>query len=196
MYNEDIISMLDRKAACSNNDTRQPARKVQRESGLQIQCVTWFRMQYPAFAKLLFHAKNESSMRSRRIAIDAAGGVVPGVPDLILALPAFYPENVSLSSYEESMGFFGNDGFFCNLGIELKYGKTNNQTPAQKEFQKFYEASGNRYELVRSLDQFIAVVKDYMKHVPESVKINVGKVFVSDPVTDHNKRTLRRIAKG
>lgn len=196
MYNEDIISMLDRKAACCNKDTRQPVRKVQRESSLQIQCVTWFRMQYPAFAKLLFHAKNESSMRSRRIAIDAAGGVVPGVPDLILALPAFYPEKVSLSCNGMSMEFNGDDVFFCNLGIELKYGKTNNQTPAQKEFQKFYEASGNRYELVRSLDQFIAVVKDYMKHVPESVKINVGKVFVSDPVTDHNKRTLRRIAKG
>lgn len=196
MYNEDIISMLDRKAACSNNDTRQPVRKVQREASLQIQCVTWFRMQYPAFAKLLFHAKNESSMRSRRIAIDAAGGVVPGVPDLILALPAFYPEKAFLSCNEMSMGFSGDDIFFCNLGIELKYGNTNNQTPAQKEFQKFYEASENRYELVRSLDQFIAVVKDYMKHVPESVKINVGKVFVSDPVTDHNKRTLRRIAKG
>lgn len=191
MYNEDIISMLDRKAACSNNDTRQPVRKVQRESSLQIQCVTWFRMQYPAFAKLLFHAKNESSMRSRRIAIDAAGGVVPGVPDLILALPAFYPENISLSS----MVISGDDGFFCNLGIELKYGKTNNQTPAQKEFQKFYEASGSRYELVRSLDQFIAVVKDYMKHVPEGVKLNINKVFLSDPVTDHNRRTLRKIAK-
>ena len=189
-YSKDIISMLDRRAACSNrNETRQPVRKVQREGGLQIQCVTWFRMQYPAFAKLLFHAKNESAMKSRRVAIDAAGGVVPGVPDLILALPAFYPENFSLSCNGTSGGFSGDDGLFCNLGIELKYGKTNSQSPAQKE------ASGNRYELVRSLDQFIAVVKDYMKHVPEAVKINVGKVFVSDPVTDHNKRTLRRIAK-
>lgn len=196
MFSEDIISILDRKSTCNNNETRQPVRKVQREGGLQIQCVTWFRMQYPAFAKLLFHAKNESSIKSRRVAIDAAGGVVPGVPDLILALPAFYPEKAFLSCNEMSMEFSGDDIFFCNLGIELKYGKTNNQTPAQKEFQKFYEASGNRYELVRSLDQFIAVVKDYMKHVPESVKINVGKVFVSDPVTDHNKRTLRRIAKG
>lgn len=192
MYNEDIISMLDRKAACSNNDTRQPARKVQRESGLQIQCVTWFRMQYPAFAKLLFHAKNESIIRSRRVAIDAAGGVVPGVPDLILAIPAFYPSRIDTSTRE----VISETSYYCSLGIELKYGKTNNQSPAQKEFQKFYEASGNRYELVRSLDQFMDVVKDYMVHVPVEVRSNINKLYHSDPVTDHNKKILSRIAKG
>ena len=183
-YSKDIISMLDRRAAgINNNETRQPVRKVQREGGLQIQCVTWFRMQYPAFAKLLFHAKNESAMKSRRVAIDAAGGVVPGVPDLILALPAH--------------GAWGEYGIlYCQLGIELKYGNTNNQSPAQKEFQKFYEASGNCYVLVRSLDQFMDVVNDYMAHVPNDVKQNINKLYHTDAVTEHNKRTLRRIAKG
>ena len=67
----------------------KPKRKCrQHEGSLQIACVRWFRLQYPQYAMLLFHPRNEAGQgKSKRIAIDAAAGVVAGVPDLMLALP-------------------------------------------------------------------------------------------------------------
>lgn len=178
-YNRTIIDTLNRTASAQSRESVQSANKrCQREGGLQIQCVRWFRYQYPAFSKLLYHAKNESSTYSRRVAIDAAQGVVSGVPDLILALPAVDKQS---------------GGLFLSLGIELKYGKINNQTASQKEFQKYYEAVGHKYMVIRSLDEFITAVKAYMSNVPESAKNRIGKLYYSDPETESNKQKLQRL---
>lgn len=185
-YSKDIIAMLDAKSSAPQGD-KPKRRAIQHEGGLQIQCVSWFKYQYPAFAKLLFHAKNEAGGHNpKKVAIDAAAGVVPGVPDLILALPAVYEEEKQGDGYTWVSSFF-------DLGIEMKFGKTNNQTPAQKEFQQFYEASGHKYVVVRSLDEFMSVVKDYMQHVPSDIIQKVKAVYDSDPITAANKNLLNKI---
>lgn len=153
----------------------KPKRKCrQHEGSLQIACVRWFRTQYPKYATLLFHPRNEAAQgKSKRIAIDAAAGVVAGVPDLMLALPHM---DISLPITDDSpvkKMYFG-------LGIELKYGKTNNQTPAQRKFQRHYQAAGYAYHVVRSLEEFIKVVTDYMKWIPLSVQIQVGNEYAYD----------------
>ena len=187
-YSKKIIDMLNSKCQQSNNTT--PRRRVQRESGLQIQCVRWFQLQYPAFSRLLYHAKNESASASRRVAIEAAAGVVPGVPDLILALPA---KPASPHAIEVNGVIYQTVIQYTSLGIELKYGKTNNQSTAQREFQAFYEAAGNKYLVIRSLDEFITAVNDYMAHVPEEILAKVRKVYHSDANTDANKKRLQSI---
>ena len=184
-YSKDIIEMLDAKASATQGE-KPRRRAVQREGGLQIQCVSWFKYQYPAFTKLLFHAKNEASHSSRKVAIDAAAGVVPGVPDLILALPAVYEEEKQGDGCTWASSFF-------DLGIEMKFGKTNNQTPAQKEFQQFYEASGHKYVVVRNLDEFISLIKDYMQHVPGYIVNRIKELHAADHVTAANKRLLSQI---
>ena len=39
------------------------------------------------------------------------------------------------------------------------------QQESQKEWQKAVESAGNKYVVVRSLDEFIEVVTDYLKDV-------------------------------
>lgn len=159
-------------------------RKIQHEGGLQIACVRWFRLLYPKFSKLLFHPKNEADgAHGKKIAINAAAGVVPGVPDLILALPS---SKLLKSEYIViPIGFFG-------LGIELKYGKTNNQTDHQKRFQAYWEAAGYKYSLCRSLEDFMEVINEYMNGIPDYVKDSVTKLQLDD-INEHNKEVLKKI---
>lgn len=162
----------------------KPKRKCrQHEGSLQIACVRWFRLQYPQYAMLLFHPRNEAAHgKSKRIAIDAAAGVVAGVPDLMLALPYFSADNKR---------------FRCGLGIELKYGKTNNQTPAQRKFQQYYTAAGYAYHVVRSLEEFIEVVSNYMRHIPTAAEILIQQQYIRDKQEqdEYNKNKLKKITK-
>lgn len=113
------------------------------EDNLQRSCVRWFDLQYPQYKLRLHHSPNGG----KRNAIEAAKfkqmGVRAGFPDLILLIPnKFYP--------------------FC--GIELKI-KTGRQSENQKAYQKSFESIGAKYVVVRSLDEFIEVVNDYLKEI-------------------------------
>ena len=162
-------------------------RKVQHEGQLQIACVRWFRLQYPAFATLLFHPKNEAdgATSPKRIAINAATGVVPGVPDLILALPSLREGKMGIIEEHPDL-YFG-------LGIELKYGKTNNQTAHQHRFQGYWQSAGYKYALCRSLEDFIQVVTDYMRAVDANIYEKVRSYHHTIDDTEHNKQVLNKI---
>ena len=162
-------------------------KKVQREGALQIACVKWFRLQYPAFSTLFFHPKNEAESYGKKIAINAAAGVVPGVPDIILALPSIREENIGDLSPHRA--------FYHALGIELKYGHTNQQSAHQKEFQAYWDAAGYKYVLCRSLEEVMQQVNDYMQNVPLSAKQSVSMIYHSDPDTEANKKLLNKITK-
>lgn len=168
----------------------KPKRKCkQHEGSLQIACVRWFRLQYPQYAMLLFHPRNEAAHgKSKRIAIDTAAGVVAGVPDLMLALPHM---DLSLPSGPDIREWY------FGLGIELKYGKTNNQTPAQRKFQRYYTAAGYAYHVVRSLEEFIEVVSDYMRHIPTAAEILIQQQYTRDKQEqdEYNKNKLKKITK-
>lgn len=180
-YNKQIIDALNARGQ-QKSEEKPRKHNFQREGGLQIQCVTWFRYQYKAFSKLLIHPRNEAGKpSSRKVAIDAAAGVVPGVPDLMLLLPS--QEIVT----DEPNVYFG-------LGIELKYGKTNNQSPAQKEYQRYMEAAGYKYVVVRSLEEFQKVVTGYMSSALFAYKERVHNLFGQDDDTASNKALLKRIA--
>lgn len=185
MNKEELQALLNGKKPQGEDKTKQ--RRVQHEGMLQMACVKWFRLQYPAFSHLLFHPKNESdgATSGKKIAINAATGVVPGVPDLILALPAYQTEQPAE---------FPHRAFIHGLGIELKNGKRNNQSAHQQLFQQYWEAAGYQYALVRSLEDFITTVRDYMDQVPFSAKQEVKLVYHSDPDTEANKKLLAKIA--
>ncbi len=163
-------------------------RKVQHEGQLQMACVKWFRMQYPAFATLLFHPKNESdgATSPKKIAINAASGVVAGVPDLILALPSYREDGGSTCKLQH---------VYHGLGIELKYGKTNNQTAHQRLFQGYWQRAGYKYALCRSLEDFMEVVKDYMATTDAVAYEDVRSFHFAHDDTEHNKQVLNKIIK-
>ena len=181
----DKQELIDRLNGNYPDYTQSPKqKKVQREGQLQMACVKWFRMQYPAFSTLLFHPKNEAdgATSGKKIAINAASGVVPGVPDLILALPSLRRDSSDFPYY------FG-------LGIELKYGKTNNQTARQKLFQGYWQSAGYGYALCRSLEDFMQVVQDYMFAAEANVYERVRSFHHSNDDTEHNKQVLDKIIK-
>lgn len=188
MDRQELIDRLNGNYPEYTKKSATKQKKVQREGQLQIACVQWFRLQYPAFSTLFFHPKNEAESYGKKIAINAAAGVVPGVPDLILALPSI--------RYEENIGDLSpHKAFYHALGIELKYGHTNQQSARQKEFQAFWEAAGYKYVLCRSLEEVKQQVDDYMRHAPLSARQDVSVVYHSDSATEANKKLLNKIIK-
>lgn len=129
------------------------------ESKLQQTCVAWFRAQYPHFAMLLVHPINEGSghtqMDRRRQGIHKAEGAVAGVPDLLLFLPSV------IEVVDESL--MNRTGFrmYNGLGIELKTPK-GKQSQEQKNFEKIFKTACYEYRIVRSLDDFKRVIRNYL----------------------------------
>lgn len=111
------------------------------EDDLQMQCVRWFRLQYPQLARLLHHSPNGGRRDAREGARFKQMGTQAGFPDLILLVA--------------SQGYHA-------LLLELKT-RTGRQQDSQKEYQQLAEAQGYRYVVIRSLEAFMDEVSTYMK---------------------------------
>lgn len=119
------------------------AKTLHTESKLQIQCVTWFRYQYPHLAPLFFAVPNGGNRNAREAAIMKAEGITAGVSDLILNIPG---------------------GIHSQLAIEMKDTK-GTQSPAQKRYQRYATAVGIKYIVCRSFDDFKDEVTNYLETV-------------------------------
>lgn len=133
-------STLDKMLAMANEPVRRHPRYL--EDKLQINCRYWFDCQYPQHRLLLHHSPNEGLLmrHDRDGAKRKAMGMRPGFPDFILLVPnKVYPF----------------------LAVELKSEK-GRQSEHQKEYQQALERVGGKYVIIRSLDEFMAVVNDYL----------------------------------
>lgn len=121
--------------------TRKPP--SDEEHRIQVSCVNWFKLAHPDLANILFAIPNGG----RRDAVTGAKlkeeGVLAGVADLIL---------------------LKRNKRFGGLCIEMKT-RTGKQSETQKRWQKDVEATGNKYVVCRSLDEFIKVVTEYLNDV-------------------------------
>ncbi len=111
------------------------------EHKLQVSMVNWFRLQYPSMRHNLFAVPNggrRDASTGRRLKDE---GVLAGVSDLIL-----------LKSNQH----------YGALLIETKT-KKGTQRESQKEWESKITADGYKYVVVRSLDDFIKEVNDYLK---------------------------------
>lgn len=123
------------------------------EHNIQAACVRWFNLQWTEYRGLLFAVPNGGARSKATAGKLKAEGVVPGVADLILMKPHFrqgvyFSDMIPLDSYA--------------LCIEMKTTK-GRQSPEQKEWQKKVEEFGYKYEVCRSLDEFMAVVNGYLR---------------------------------
>lgn len=117
-------------------------RNKDKEHRLQVACVTWFHYQYQTMKGLLFAVPNGGRRDERTAAKLKAEGVVAGVSDLILLYPS-----------KEWHG----------LCIEMKTEeKGSGQSESQKAWQKKVEERGYRYEVVRTKEQFMELIKTYI----------------------------------
>lgn len=111
------------------------------EHRLQKSMVEWFRLKYPSMRHNLFAVPNggrRDATSGRRMKEE---GVLPGVADLILLI--------------------GNR-FYGALLVEVKTAK-GRQSDFQIEWESKITADGYKYVVVRSLDEFISVVENYLK---------------------------------
>lgn len=111
------------------------------EENLQIRCVEWFGLAYPAIRDLLHHSPNGGRRNAREGARFKAMGTRRGFPDLLLLYP--------------SKGYHG-------LFIEMKSEK-GRQQPSQKEWQTLAERVGYKYVICRSLGGFMDEVNGYLE---------------------------------
>ena len=113
------------------------------EGKIQAECFAWFWNTFPEYRKLLFHVPNENDRADSNPiqgAIRKSLGVVSGVSDFVLLLPR---------------------GGHGALLIEMK-DEHGTQKSAQREWQLIVERHGYRYEICRSLEQFKAIIADYL----------------------------------
>lgn len=111
------------------------------EERLQIACVKWFDLQYPEYRMMMHHSPNGGYRTAAEARIFKAMGTRAGFPDLVLLRPK--------------------NGFSL-LGIEMKTDK-GKLSGYQKEYQEFFQKNGMEYKVVRNLDEFMAIVTDWMK---------------------------------
>ena len=98
------------------------------EEPIQINCVDWFRLQYPKL--IIFAVPNGGSRNVREAKNMKDAGVLRGVADLVIV---------------------GTNGRV--LFVEMKAGK-NKQDDNQILFQQKVEKLGHKYIVCRSLEQF------------------------------------------
>ena len=116
------------------------------ESQIQQSCFKWFRLQFPDLAMLMFAVPNGGSRRRIEAAIMKEEGVTAGVADVLFLYP---------------------NSEYHGLCIEFKT-NTGRQQKSQKCFQQAVEAQGYQYAIVRSIDDFIELVKNYVFVTPKS----------------------------
>ena len=115
------------------------------ESQLQQACVKYFDYQYPKLRLNFFKVHNEGSKNIVSASINKAEGLRAGVADIFLAM---YSGKV----FHSAFGLF----------IEFKSEK-GKQTETQKEFQKAVEVQGYKYIIIRTVDEFVKQINEYLK---------------------------------
>ena len=119
----------------------KPRRKPSdEEHRIQSACVRWFRLQYPKMKHNLFSVPNGGKRNAVTGAKLKEEGALAGVADLILL---------------KSNRFYG------ALLIEMKTPK-GSQSDSQKEWESKITQDGYKYVVIRSLDEFMQVVKQYL----------------------------------
>lgn len=108
------------------------------ESRLQQACIKWVRYQYPDL--IVYAIPNGGKRNAVTGAILKAEGVLAGVADLFVAkaIPHHH-----------------------GLYIEMKTAK-GRQADSQRAFQQAVTREGYRYELCRSFEQFVAIIRTYL----------------------------------
>lgn len=109
------------------------------EHRLQCDCVSWFKLTFPDFARVFFAVPNggrRDASTGRRLKEE---GVTAGVADLL---------------------FLHARGGFYGLAIELKTAR-GRQSEEQKAWQEEVECQCYKYSVVRSFDEFEKLILDY-----------------------------------
>ena len=111
------------------------------EPRIQAACVRYFACRYRKLLPLFFSVPNGARVGETQRIVLKAEGLRSGVSDMILLVPSAHHHALCLE-------------------FKTPQGR---QSETQKEFQLAAQEQGFRYEIIRSLNQFIEVVDGYLK---------------------------------
>lgn len=109
------------------------------EHHLQVECVKWFRLAHKKDG-IIYAVPNGGKRTLTEGAIKRFEGMTVGIPDLHIPVPR---------------------KGYASLYIEMKNGKAGRLSDYQKDMIERLRSYGNKVEVVRTLDEFMAVVDDY-----------------------------------
>ena len=109
------------------------------ESNLQIQCVKWFRLQYPNV--IIASIPNGGKRNAITASILKQEGVLAGMPDLIVCCA--------------KNGYSG-------LFVEMKFGKSKLSANQVEVIEKLKQ-EGYKVEVCYTFDEFVKVCNEYLK---------------------------------
>lgn len=144
------------------------------ESILQKSCKQWFDFQYPKFSRLLFAIPNGGNRSNIEAAIMKGEGVIPGVSDMMLAVPAN-----------------GYPGAF----IEMKWGK-NTLSESQESWLKLAKTMGYATAVIYTLDEFMDFINRYINELkPTYIELVVSRNYGIPIERLHAKTQKRQIVE-
>ena len=109
------------------------------EHHLQVECVKWFRLKHNKDG-IIYAVPNGGKRTLTEGAIKRFEGMTVGIPDLHIPVPR---------------------KGYASLYIEMKNGKAGRLSENQKDMIERLRSYGNKVEVVRTMDEFMAVVDDY-----------------------------------
>lgn len=140
---------FDELLARANAEAPKKRRTGHPEEDLQINCCRWYDLQWGSrkykgveLRELLHHSPNGGHRNKKEAARFKAMGTRAGFPDFWLGVPV------------------DNTPYLC---VELKtLRKGSGQSDRQRNYEALVTAMGARYEVVRTLQEFINVINDYL----------------------------------
>ena len=120
------------------------------ESEIQQSCVKWFADQCQPY--WLFSVKNSSKMGGKK---------VKGKNGKEIPLEAIIAKREGLRKGVADLQLLYGNGEHYSLFLEIKT-NVGTQSKDQKDFEAYCNQNKFRYEIIRSLDQFIRVVNEYI----------------------------------
>ena len=137
MYNQRLTSAQIQALAASKRCKIMGTEGT--EHHLQVECVKWFRLTHKKDG--IIYAIPNGGLRNRTVAAELKEeGQTNGIPDLHIPVPRHG---------------------YASLYIEMKNGKAGRLSDYQKEMIERLRSYGNKVEVVRTLDDFMAIVNDY-----------------------------------
>ena len=159
------------------------------EQKLQMQCVAWFRAQYPQYAMLLTHPINEGGRNTGKTGgIHKAEGTQAGVPDLLFFMPVY---NAPLGLDDDQRKEYG---MSHGLGIEFKT-KKGTQSQAQKDFERIFRSAGYGYAVIRNFEDFRTLLSSWIGWAGKELRTKIASshVEIEQAARQREKEKFRKV---
>lgn len=130
------------------------------EEQLQAKCYQWFHNSFPALRGLLFHIPNGGNRSMREGAAFKAIGVIAGVPDLMLCVPANIRTETKIIG-----GYAINYSMKHGLFIEMK-AKGGKLSEAQVKAHARFRNAGYEVLTVNNFSDFEKIIRNWLSYSP------------------------------